>query len=237
MSEIYVLTRLVEAGMTPIGACAMWGNIMAESTGVSNIAQRGMTKLSDAEYTKAADSGTIDFIHDAVGYGFCQWTFYSRKQNLLNMAKSKGMSVGDETLQVEFLLWELQTAEYIHIWKVLCSANELYDATDIVCRQFERPAVNNVASRYNYAQEAFNVYGEQLKGLKTASAVVDKVEPVVPKAESKSKLTLSFSESLLIQTVLYNHQILTKADVDGIVGKKSAEGLLKFAEMVKASIE
>ena len=32
-----------------------------------------------------------------------QWTYWSRKQNLLNFAKSKGKSIGDLNMQLEFL--------------------------------------------------------------------------------------------------------------------------------------
>ena len=162
MSAITILTKLVQAGMTPAGACGMWGNIYAESSGISNIAQRGMTKLSDADYTAAADNGTINFVRDSVGYGLCQWTFWSRKQNLLNYAKSKGVSVGDENMQIEFLISELKS-EYTSVWNFLCSTDSVYDSADKVCRQFERPAVNNVDTRATYGNKAYSTYGVQLK--------------------------------------------------------------------------
>ena len=88
MSNKSIYTALRAAGMTAEGACGLMGNMMAESNMRSNIAQRGMTSLSDAEYTRRADAGTLDFVHDAVGYGLCQWTYFSRKQNLLAFARS-----------------------------------------------------------------------------------------------------------------------------------------------------
>ena len=53
MSQLSILTALVRGGMTPIAACAMGGNMMCESNMTANIAQRGMTTLTDAEYTAA----------------------------------------------------------------------------------------------------------------------------------------------------------------------------------------
>lgn len=77
---------LVRAGMTAAGACGLMGNMQAESGMKSNIVQRGMTALSDGEYTRRADAGEPDFIRDGAGYGLCQWTYWSRKQALLGFA-------------------------------------------------------------------------------------------------------------------------------------------------------
>lgn len=147
--------------MTVEAACAMGGNMMAESGLKANIAQRGMTKLTDEQYTAAADAGTIGFIRDSVGYGLCQWTYHTRKQHLLEYARSMGASVGDETMQVQFCLVELKN-DYPELWKFLCETHDAYKATDRICREYEQPAVNNVEVRYKYAQELYVKYGEAL---------------------------------------------------------------------------
>ena len=152
MSTKTIYDALVAAGMTREGACAMLGNMKAESSMRSNIAQRGMTKLTDAQYTAAADNGLIDFAHDSVGYGLCQWTYHTRKANLLAIAKSKGVSVGDEDMQVQFCIRELRT-EYTGVWAVLTASHDLLQCTQTVCTQYERPAVNNVGTRYEFAQQ------------------------------------------------------------------------------------
>ena len=161
MSQLSILTALVRGGMTPIAACAMGGNMMCESNMTANIAQRGMTTLTDAEYTAAADSGAIDFAHDAVGYGLCQWTYYARKQRLLEYAKSMGASVGDETMQVNFCLAELH-GEYPALWEYLTTAQDLYGAAARICKEYERPAVNNIADRANVGNALYMQYGSQL---------------------------------------------------------------------------
>ena len=76
--EIYDILRA--GGLTRAGALGMLGNMAAESSLKESIAQRGMTKLSDEQYTAAADKGLIDFAHDSVGYGYCQWTLGKRKK-------------------------------------------------------------------------------------------------------------------------------------------------------------
>ena len=41
-------------------------------------------KMTDTEYTSAVDDGRYkNFVKDGAGYGLAQWTFWSRKQNLL----------------------------------------------------------------------------------------------------------------------------------------------------------
>ena len=161
MSKLTILTALVRGGMTPIAACAMGGNMMCESNMTANIAQRGMTTLTDAEYTAAADSGAIDFAHDAVGYGLCQWTYFTRKQALLDYARSCGVSVGDEQMQVQFCLNELRTG-YPRLWNYLTTAQDLYGASARICREYERPAVNNIADRANAGNALYMQYCSQL---------------------------------------------------------------------------
>ena len=162
MSELSILKQLVLGGMTPIAACAMGGNMYCESTLESNIAQRGMTSLSDAEYTAAADAGTIDFVHDAVGYGLCQWTYYTRKQKLLEYARAYGTSVGDETMQVKFCLEELRT-EYPSLWSYLQTAQTLYEAAARICKEYERPAVNNIQDRASAGNSLYMAHGSELE--------------------------------------------------------------------------
>ena len=88
MSNKTIYDALISAGLTQEGACGLMGNMMAESTMKSNIAQRGMTGLSDEQYTAAADNDMISFATDSVGYGLCQWTSSDRKAKLLAFAKN-----------------------------------------------------------------------------------------------------------------------------------------------------
>lgn len=160
MSNQTIFDALVGAGMTVEGACGMLGNMAAESTMKPTIAQRGMTDLSDADYTFAADNGNIDFANDSVGYGLCQWTYHTRKAALLAFAKSRGVSVGDGDMQTQFCVKELKEG-YPELWAMLCSSHDILQCTERICKEYERPAVNNVDVRYNFAKQAFDYFSAQ----------------------------------------------------------------------------
>ncbi len=162
MSEQTIYTSLIRAGLTPEGAAGSMGNMFAESTMKANIAQRGMTNLSDEAYTSAADMGQIDFVHDAVGYGLCQWTYYTRKAGLLSYARECGVSVGDEDMQVNYYLKELQ--DYPGVLSVLMTSHDLKRCSDIVCTEFERPAVNNLDARYGFAKNFYDKFAGMAVG-------------------------------------------------------------------------
>ena len=247
MSKLTILTALVRGGMTPIAACAMGGNMMCESNMTANIAQRGMTTLTDAQYTAAADSGAIDFAHDAVGYGLCQWTYYTRKQALLDYARSCGVSVGDEQMQVQFCLNELRTG-YPRLWAYLQTTQDIHCAGDI-CTDYERPAVNNIRDRIAYANALYMQYGDILTGKDTAQppdalspeAEADTAEtaaptlPTVrdtdhtPEAEYLAALLESIGYDVLwdgLRACLIDYQSKTGLDADGICGEKTWSKIL-----------
>lgn len=152
MSEKTIYNDLRKAGMTHAGACGLMGNMKAESAMKSNIVQKGMQSKGDADYTAAFDANPERYIYDQVGYGLIQWTFWSRKKNLYQFAKNWGVSVGAEDMQTAFAVWELKN-EYASVWKLLCSTNNLNEAADVVCTQYERPAVNNLVQRRGFAAE------------------------------------------------------------------------------------
>ena len=173
MSNKTIFDGFCAAGMTPEGAAASVGNIAAESGMKPNIAQRGMTQLSDEAYTAAADAGSIDFANDGVGYGICQWTYPPRKANLLAFARASGRSVGDEPVQVAFCVEELRR-DWPELWQKLCSSHDLYQLTDEFCRSYENPAHPNVGTRYEYAQQALAAFGSDAPREDLPKAVEEK---------------------------------------------------------------
>ena len=163
MSTQSIYMQLINAGLSKAGACGLMGNMNAESAMRANNAQDGMTKLSDAEYTAGVDNGTYtNFVRDAVGYGLCQWTYWTRKQELYNFAKSKGVSVGDEAMQVEFAIQELKTG-YTTLWNFLCTTDNVHDAAARICTEYERPAVNNINVRASCALRYFEEMSDEAK--------------------------------------------------------------------------
>lgn len=172
MSELNIYTTLTGAGLTPEGACGVMGNMKAESGMKSNIAQRGMTTLSDEAYTAAADAGTLtpDFAKDSVGYGLCQWTYGPRKEGLRQFAREVGASVGDEYIQTLYCLKEFQ--DYPGVLSVLLTSHDLKRCSDIVCTDFERPAVNNLQTRYNFALEFYEKFAGQAQHTEPSAGFV-----------------------------------------------------------------
>ena len=157
MSEATIYQSLRSGGLTPTAACAMMGNMYCESGLISNNVEDRCT-LGDFDYTYAVDNGTISryqFKVDAYGYGLCQWTYPTRKEELYNLARERGVSIGDEHMQCELCLRELQR-DFANLYAYLCVTSDLPEATKRICSEFERPAVNNFADRINVATRFYN---------------------------------------------------------------------------------
>ena len=236
MSELSILQTLVGAGMTVEAACAMGGNMMAESLMKSNIAQRGMTQLTDDVYTSFVDHGEggIDFVHDGVGYGLCQWTYPTRKQALLSWARQHGQSVGHEGMQVEFCLHELAT-DYQSLWAYLCETHDGYVATERICKEYERPAVNNIQTRYEYAADLYAKYSAALSAGASREDDIDR-EPAsyimgvvrygdhTPEAKYLKALLQELGYDVCwlgLDACLRDFQQKTGLEVDGVCGEKT----------------
>lgn len=216
MSSKTIYDALRTAGLTAEGACGLMGNMMAESSMQANIAQRGMTKLTDAQYTAAADNGLLDFTRDAVGYGLCQWTYWSRKQDLLAFADASGVSVGDEDMQVRFCLRELREV-FPNVWVVLTRSHDLYECARVVCLQYEQPAADNVNERYSFAQEFYDEFVNE--------APSPEPQPVTKK--------VNFTVAAIQFLMQFNDQSIWPYEIDGIKSKKFFDALREFTDAME----
>lgn len=155
---------LRQQGFTEAGSAAVVGNGYAES-GCSpiNLQNNGNRELdmTDEQYTAAVDNCTYtNFVNDKYGYGIFQWTYWSRKQNLLNYAKSKGVSIGDLEMHMNFLMQELN-AGYKPLLNILRTSNSVSECSNAFMLQFERPAnqsVENQNKRVSYGREFYNKF-------------------------------------------------------------------------------
>ena len=230
--DIYIQLRA--AGLTAEGACGLMGNMQAESAMRANIAQRGMTALTDEEYTRRADAGELDFACDAVGYGLCQWTFHTRKRALLDFARACGTSVGDEKLQVEFCLRELRQ-DYPALSDFLRKTDSSYEAAARVCHEYERPAVNNIEQRTFFAlniadQARAEGWGNCAESDGAQAGQTDDL-----------KATLTNESVMHLQAILVTcgYNIGTQANatgIDGYIGKKTVAALKDFAARLEAMV-
>lgn len=143
------------------------GNLFAESGLIpTNLQNSYESKLgmNDASYTAAVDNGSYtNFTHDSAGYGLAQWTYWSRKQGLFQLCKSRGKSIGDLNTQLDFLYQELTTS-YSQLLKILKATSSVEEASNLVVNQFERPAdqsFDTLKQRALYSQRYFNTYSTQ----------------------------------------------------------------------------
>lgn len=154
MSAKTIYEYLKQGGLSHNGACAMMGNMYCESLLKSDIVEKRCS-MSDEEYTKAVNIGTIScyqFSRDAFGYGLCQWTYWSRKDELWKRTVNQGLSISDEMAQCEFCVAELRR-DYKFLYDFLAEDCDLYSATARICKEYERPAVNNIDARFAKAKE------------------------------------------------------------------------------------
>ena len=164
-NEEKIWNYLTAAGLNACGTAGLMGNLYAESglspTNLQNTFEKKLG-YTDAAYTAAVDEGSYtNFARDSAGYGLAQWTYWSRKQNLLDYARDKGKSVGDLETQLEFLLKELTAYGLLDTLK---SAAGLRDASDLILLKFEKPAGQSEAvkaRRAGYGQTYFNKYAKE----------------------------------------------------------------------------
>lgn len=150
-------------GFSPAGVAGLMGNLYAESglnpINLQNTYEKRLG-LTDAEYTAAVDSGSYpNFVRDSAGYGLAQWTYWSRKEAMLNYARKTGASIGDLMMQLDFMFQELK--DHVAVFQVLRTARTVKEASDIVLTKYERPAdMSNAVKvkRAGFGQAYYDTY-------------------------------------------------------------------------------
>lgn len=147
------------------GVAGLMGNLYAESALRPNNLQNSYEEslgYTDASYTAAVTSGEYskdEFVNDKAGYGLAQWTYSTRKQALYEMWQSGGYSsIGDITLAVEYLWWELSN-DFPSVLATLRDASNIREASDKVLHDFEAPSDQSTPVeelRESYAQEYYD---------------------------------------------------------------------------------
>ncbi len=163
-TEKHIWLFLMEKIGNAYGVAGLMGNIYAESGLRANNLQNSYEKklnITDEEYTRLVDDNAYpDFVKDKAGYGLAQWTFWSRKQALLEFAKFQGKSIGDLQMQLDFLWKELKES-YPGVLTVLQGAENVRQASDAVLLWYERPADQSEAvqeKRAEYGQSYYDKY-------------------------------------------------------------------------------
>lgn len=163
-TEEKIWNFLKAKGLNDCGIAGLMGNLYAESGLRSTNLQNSYEKklgFTDDSYTKAVDDGSYgNFVKDCAGYGLAQWTYWSRKENLLQFALSRKASIGDLETQLEFLYKELSES-YKAVLNVLKSAASVLAASNVVLTQFEKPADQGSSvqqKRAGYGQTYYEKY-------------------------------------------------------------------------------
>lgn len=142
------------AGLNEYATAAIMGNIRAESAGKPSNMQNSYEKklgYNDDTYTAAVDNGSYsDFVKDGVGYGLCQWTYWTRKQALLEHCRAAGASIGSLTAQLGFMLVEMKG--YKAVWAALAAATDVRTVSDVIILKYEKPADTSEAARKKRAE-------------------------------------------------------------------------------------
>ena len=180
------------------GVAGLMGNLYAESGLRSNNLQNTYEKklgYADAVYTSAVDNGTYtNFVKDSAGYGLAQWTYWSRKQKLLDYAKAQKKSIGDFDMQLDFL-WKELSESFKTVVNTLKAATSVLEASNVVLFKFEAPADQGATVQKNRAAFGQKYYDKYAPKTTTPTAPTTPVAPVTP-TPNKPKLEFKVGDTV-----------------------------------------
>ena len=165
-AEERIWNYLKDKGFNDYTIAGIMGNIYAESGLRSNNVQNSYESSvgTDVVYTTKVNNGSYsrtDFSEDQAGYGLCQWTYWSRKQALYDLVKSKGVSIADEEAQLDFLMKEITASKLI---STLRECTSVYDASTAFMLGFEKPKDQSDKAkerRAGYGQVYYDKYASK----------------------------------------------------------------------------
>lgn len=186
-----VFDYFISKGYTPAGAAGIMGNMHHESGMIVTRKQSDFSSgyTASAAYTKGVDDGSIPastFIHDGVGYGLVQFTWWELKQKLLEAAKNRKKSIGDIEVQLDEIDRILSGANY---GAAIKSASSPESAADLFLEGYEKPAVYNYGPRREAARSYYNQFAKKstVKGLGELSSIVYGPGTVIVYGKKKKK--------------------------------------------------
>lgn len=152
-----IYNRLRQRGLTEAGALGVLGNFDCESNCEPFRLQGDFNPYRTASkaYVQSVTNGSISretFSKDAKGFGIYQLTYWSRKQGYYDYWKQSGRTLDDAKLQVDYAIKEMESG-YPNLLAFLKATTDIFTACSRVCREFERPAVNNIDARYDRAKK------------------------------------------------------------------------------------
>ena len=151
-----IYNRLRYHGITQAGALGILGNFDCESNCEPFRLQGDFSpyRTASKSYVQGVTSGSISrdtFSRDAKGFGIYQLTYWTRKQGYYDFWKASGKALDSAELQVDYAVKEMQS-DYPQLFAFLKQTTDVFTAVSRVCREFERPAVNNIDARFAAAK-------------------------------------------------------------------------------------
>ena len=151
-----IYNRLRHHGITQAGALGILGNFDCESNCEPFRLQGDFSPYRTASkaYVQGVTSGSISrdtFSRDAKGFGIYQLTYWTRKQGYYDFWKASGKALDSAELQVDYAVKEMKS-DYPQLFAFLKQTTDVFTAVSRVCREFERPAVNNIDARFASAK-------------------------------------------------------------------------------------
>lgn len=239
-----IYNRLRYHGITQAGALGILGNFDCESNCEPFRLQGDFSPYRTASkaYVQGVTNGSISretFSRDAKGFGIYQLTYWTRKQGYYDFWKASGKALDSAELQVDYAVKEMQS-DYPQLFAFCKQTTDVFTATSRACREFERPAVNNIDARYAAAKRIQNEINLDGGG--------DEPEPE-PQVDHSLKLRTidknceGFDEALLLKGLLLcrgydkvlenlwdvvrQFQMDNNLAVDGIVGNNTWNALFQ----------
>lgn len=201
-----------QQGMTEAAALATVGNFQCESNCEPFRVEGDFSpyKTISKAYVQGVTDGSISrytFSHDGKGFGLYQLTFWSRKEEYYDYWKSSGSTLDSAELQTKFAIKEMKR-DFKNLWKYLTETNDIFTACSRICREFERPAYNNVDARVQAANRFKNEL--DLNAWDDGGSVTPDPQPQPEPQPQKDELVLrtidqncnGFNEVYLLQSLL-----------------------------------
>lgn len=156
------------------GVAGLMGNLYAESGCTPYACQPSRPYSTCMTYIGNVDTNVINktgFVYHGCsstggvasgqgGFGLAQWTYWSRKEALYDYWQQYGGSIGNLTMQLAYLIQELQN-DFPTVWAALLQANTVTDASNIVLEVYENPTDQSADvhdTRANYGIQIYSQY-------------------------------------------------------------------------------
>lgn len=225
-NEERIWNFLTDKGLSACGAAGLMGNLYAESAldpkNLQNTYEKSLG-YTEATYTAAVDSGKYtNFVHDSAGYGLAQWTYYTRKEALLQYVKSVGASIGDLEAQLGFLFKEISSG-YPALLSALRTATSVRTASDAVLTVYERPADQSESvkvQRASFGQKYHDKFG---------SAATP-----APETKSGGSCTAAALIAIAVAEIGY-HEKASNANLDDKTANSGNANFTKYARDLAAA--